>query len=177
MTDMELHVRRYCQKHALELALCFAMPAGYEDAYGMYDPPTATVFLNRAKLESSPAHAGLFYLYHELRHAAQYQKPDLFAPSIIKSLDYVIGYNGVCWKRVGDDWKSCSLEGSEVFFTQMYLGQPHEMDANIFAYQQVKALLGDLDELKKLHTFWTPASAIPFEQYEALYAQIDQKTG
>ena len=59
----------------------------------------------------------------------------------------------------------------------MYLGQPYERDANDFAYEKVKALLGDSPELQELHAFWTPKKAIEDQAYEELYLQIDKMIG
>lgn len=56
--------------------------------------------------------------------------------------------------------KECKLEGSIEFFTELYLGQPHERDANDFAYERVKALLGASQELQELLAFWTPKKPI-----------------
>lgn len=63
------------------------------------------------------------------------------------------------------------------YFTELYLGQPYERDANDFAYEKVKALLGDSPELQELHAFWTPKKAIEDQAYEELYRQIDEITG
>lgn len=65
-----------------------------------------------------------------------------FDELISRSRLYVIQYDGTCYKLVDGEWKECKLEGSIEFFTELYLGQPHERDANDFAYERVKALLG-----------------------------------
>ena len=80
--DLEWHVRQYCQQNRRNLTLSFDVPAGYEDACGIYDPQNATICINRAKLERAPAYERLFHLYHELLHAAQDLKPECFNPSI-----------------------------------------------------------------------------------------------
>ena len=173
--DVQLLAQQYCRENELDITLCFEMPAGWETANGMWEPQSRTLFFNRSMLEDVPAHEQLFFLYHELRHAAQHLKPEQFDSKSSKCLAYVIGYDGECWKRVNGTWQGCRLEGSETFFTQMYLGQPYEMDANAFAYQQVKALLGDSEALEELYSFWQPEREIPFEEYEALYEQIDRQ--
>lgn len=73
--------------------------------------------------------------------------------------------------------KECKLDGSTEYFTELYLGQPYEREANDFAYEKVKALLGDSPELQELHAFWTPKKPISDQVYEELYRQIDEITG
>lgn len=81
------------------------------------------------------------------------------------------------YKLVDGEWKECKLEGSIEFFTELYLGQPHERDANDFAYERVKALLGASPELQELLAFWTPKKPISDQVYEELYRQIDDMIG
>ena len=107
----------------------------------------------------------------------QYLHPESFDGLIARSRLYVIQYDGTCYKLVDGEWKECKLEGSIEFFTELYLGQPHERDANDFAYERVKALLGDSPELQELHAFWTPKKPISDQVYEELYRQIDEITG
>ena len=77
------------------------MPSGYETAYGTYDVTINTLFLNTKILHDAPEHEVLFYLFHELRHALQYLRPELFDEQIQESRFYVVLYNGVCYKLVG----------------------------------------------------------------------------
>lgn len=77
-------------------------------------------------------------MYHELRHAMQYLKPERFDETIQESRFYVVLYNGTCFKLVDHDWKECVLDGEEEYFTAAYLSLPYEMDANTFAYERVK---------------------------------------
>ena len=86
-------------------------------------------------------------------------------------------YDGTCYKLVDGEWKECKLDGSTEHFTELYLGQPYERDANDFAYEKVKELLGDSPELQELHAFWTPKKPISDQVYEELYRQIDEITG
>lgn len=119
----------------------------------------------------------MFYLFHELRHALQYLHPERFDGLISRSRLYVIQYDGTCYKLVDGKWKECKLEGSIEFLTELYLGQPHERDANDFAYERVKALLGASPELQELLAFWTPKKPISDQVYEELYRQIDDMIG
>lgn len=175
-SELQKHAETYRQENDLQLKICFEMPSGYETANGMYDPESQTLFINQAKLESAPAYEALFYLYHELRHAVQYQKPERFEPVIVRSLDYVVGHDGKCWKRINKTWKACRLAGSEINFTQMYLAQPNEADANAFAFQTVKEMLGDSETLQALYSFWKPVEEVSAEPYNDLYRQIDRLT-
>ena len=87
-------------ERGLETALSFEMPPGFASANGMFDPERNTVFFNAALLADAPAEEQLFYLLHELRHAEQYLHPERFSPAVIESMDYVIQYDGLCFKRV-----------------------------------------------------------------------------
>lgn len=74
------------------------MPAGYETAFGTYDIEKNTLFINDQFIGNVSEPEYLFYLYHELRHAEQYLQPDKFDEKIRKSLQYVILYNGTCFR-------------------------------------------------------------------------------
>lgn len=121
-------VTAFCRDHSLDVKLSSEMPAGYETAFGTYDVTVNTLFLNEKLLERAPQWEVLYYLYHELRHAMQYQHPEKFDPKIQESRFYVVLYNGVCFKLTDNCWQECTLEGED--FTQAYLHLPYEMDAN-----------------------------------------------
>ena len=177
MIPFERHVQLFCQENRLHLRLSFDMPEEYKDANGTYDPIARTLFINREKLQSLPAYEQLFYLFHELRHALQYTCPEQFDPLISRSLSYVIMYDGTCHKLVNGQWKTCRLEGKDDFFSQMYLGQPYEQDANAFAFERTKEWTGDAKELRELYAFWSPRKQIAPEAYENLFARIDKAIG
>lgn len=141
------------------------MPKGYETANGTFDPTVNTLFINKEMLQSQPEYEQMFYLFHELRHALQYLHPESFDGLIARSRLYVIQYDGTCYKLVDGEWKECKLDGSTEHFTELYLGQPYERDANDFAYEKVKELLGDSPELQELHAFWTPKKPIADQVY------------
>lgn len=154
--------------------LSFDMPEGYEEANGMYDPETDTVFVNATLLEECPDSEKAFYLFHEFRHAEQFAHPKRFPPVIRKSLDYDIAYDGSCSKRVNGQWASCRLDGGEDRFTRLYLSQPHEIDANQFAYAKAKTLFGGDEALESLRSFWIPSIIVSAEEYDAIYSEIDK---
>lgn len=176
MFDYQVHFDRYCWENRLDLRLSFDMPPGYETANGAFDAETKTVYINAACLKGAPEYEKAFYFFHELRHAAQELCPEQCSAAVRRSLRYVIQYDGVCYKRIGGGYAECRLEGGAERFTDLYLGQAHEADANAFAYAQAKTLYGNSDDLRKLYEFWTPRQPIPEAAYEALFAEIDEKT-
>ena len=100
MFDYESCFRNYLKDHPLDLVLSFNMPAGYETANGTFDVESKTVFINAEQLKEAPDHEKAFYLFHELRHASQYLCPELFSDAITRSLQYVIMYDGTCYKVI-----------------------------------------------------------------------------
>ena len=176
MMEYKKYFDVYCKEHELNLHLSFDMPAGYEMAKGTFDVSSKTIFINAKSLEKEPVCIKLFYLFHELRHASQYLEPERFNETIHRSIQYVIMFDGTCYKLVENHYLKCKLEGSEGYFTSLYLGQPHEMDANIFAYEQTRKLCGDSTELKELFDFWMPRQAILNGTYDRIFSLIDEKT-
>lgn len=175
MFDYKVHFDIYCKDERLDLKLSFDMPTGYGSAYGTFDPVTRTVFINSKLLCEAPDHEKAFFLFHELRHASQYLRPERFGEEIVKSLPYTIMYDGTCCKLVDGEYFECKLDGGEEVFTDLYLGQPYEVDANTFAYEQVKKVCGDSDELRELYEFWMPRHPVPAERYDAVFSMIDEK--
>ncbi len=175
MIDFENIVADFCSAHHLQINLSTDMPEGYESANGTFDITKNTLFLNSAMLAAAPDYEALFYLFHELRHALQYTRPQLFSKAIQCSLDYVLMYDGSCFKMVDGDWMQCRLEGTEEFLSNAYLGQPYEMDANSYAYEQVKKLCGTSQKLEKLYAFWVPEHKLSDAEYMELYKRIDSK--
>ena len=176
MFDYKKHFDAYCQENKLDLHLSFDMPDGYETANGTFDAASKTVYINAKGLANAADYEKAYYLFHELRHASQYLSPDQFSEMIRRSVQYIIMYDGTCYKFENGNYLKCKLDGSAEYLSDLYLGQPHEVDANTFAYGQVKNLYGDLDELRALHRFWMPRSPMPAETYDAVFALIDKKT-
>ncbi len=175
MFDYERYFNQYCDDNKLDLMLSFNMPAGYETANGTFDVESKTVFINADYLKEAPDYEKAFYLFHELRHSSQYLCPDLFSSVINRSIQYVVMYDGTCYKIVNGKYYECKLEGGVDFFTNIYLGQPYEVDANKYAYEQVKKICGDSDDLRKLYEFWIPSQPVPDDAYDLVYALIDEK--
>lgn len=173
MSNIEIIVKDFCRENGLFVKLSYNMPSGYETAYGTYDITANTLFLNVEILKDAPKYEVLFYLFHELRHAMQYLCPALFDEQIQESRFYVVLYSGVCFKLVDNQWQECTLEGSEEYFTRMYMSLPYELDANIFAYEKVKGMCGDMEELRELYAFWTPKDKFEYSEHKKLFCLID----
>lgn len=172
--EIESIIAGFCKENRLVVTLSCNMPTGYETAYGTYDVIINTLFLNVQLLQDAPEHEVLFYLFHELRHALQYLHPELFDPQIQESRFYVVLYNGICYKLVGNEWHEVVLEGSEEHFTRAYMSLPYELDANAFAYERTKEICGDTDELQKLYSFWMPKETLDYSELQKLFVSIDR---
>ena len=174
--EIESIIAGFCKENSLVVTLSCDMPIGYETAYGTYDVTINTLFLNVQLLQDAPEHEVLFYLFHELRHAMQYLRPESFAPQIQESRFYVVLYNGVCYKLVDNAWQEVVMEGAEDYFTRAYMSLPYELDANAFAYEKVKELCGKSDELQSLYSFWIPAEIMDYVELHDLFIRIDTAT-
>ena len=173
---IESIIAGFCKENSLAVTLSCDIPAGYETAHGTYDVTINTLFLNVQLLQDAPEHEVLFYLFHELRHAMQYLRPELFDPQIQESRFYVVLYNGVCYKLVDNAWQEVVMEGAEDYFTRAYMSLPYELDANSFAYERVKDICGNTDELQSLYSFWIPAEKMDYVELHDLFIRIDTAT-
>ena len=171
--EIESIIAAFCKEYRLDVMLSCDMPTGYETAYGTYDVTINTLFLNLQLLHDAPGYEVLFYLFHELRHAVQYLHPELFDPQIRESRFYVVLYNGICYKLVGNAWQKAVLEGTEEYYTRAYMSLPYELDANAFAYEKVKEICGDTVQLRELFTYWVPSEQMQYPELETLFRQID----
>ena len=174
MFNYKSHFNKYCKDYKLDLILSFEMPVGYETANGTFDVESRTVFINAEHLNDSPDYEKAYYLFHELRHSSQYLRPELFSRAINRSIQYAIMFDGTCYKNVNGKYCEWKIEGPDEYFTNIYLGQPYEVDANTFAYEQVKEIYGDSDDLRKLYEFWIPKKPLPDDVFDSIYAQIDE---
>jgi len=173
MKRLEAKFEEFCRTNGISPKISYEMPVGYEDANGTYDVTLNTLFLNQAILQTLPEYERLFYLFHELRHALQYLRPEKFDLQIQRSRFYVILYNGQCYKLAENAWKDCTLQGSEDFFTRAYLSLPYELDANAFAFETVKTICGENIELRDLYAMWLPKEPMQYAQIEKIFDQID----
>ena len=78
MLNIERIVDEFFKENGLETRLSFNMPIGYETAFGTYDVTINTLFFNDDMLSEAPEFETLFFLFHELRHALQYNFPEKF---------------------------------------------------------------------------------------------------
>ena len=168
------YINSFCEEKKINPHLSQDMPRGYETAFGSYDVTCNTLFLNLSLLQQAEKYEALFYLYHELRHAEQYLHPERFGPEIQQSRQYVILYNGTCFKLVGGAWRQCVLQGDEAYFTDAYKSLPHELDANDVAFRKVADAVGVSPQLKKLYSFWAPKIRWKYQEYEKLFVRIDE---
>ena len=176
MREISKIIAEFCTETGISISLSHVMPAGYETAYGTYDVTINTLFLNAQLLQDASEHEVLFYLFHELRHAMQYLRPESFDPQIQESRFYVVLYNGVCYKLVDNAWQEVVMEGAEDYFTRAYMSLPYELDANSFAYERVKDICGNTDELQSLYSFWIPAEKMDYVELHDLFIRIDTAT-
>lgn len=175
MFDYRKCFDEYCMDENLDLKLSFDMPPGYEEANGTFDPASRTVYIHAERLCEAPDYEKAFFMFHELRHASQYLRPERFSEEIRRSLAYVIMYDGTCYKLVDGEYLECKLDGGEEVFTALYLGQPYEADANQFAYEQVRKAYGDSEGLRELYRFCRPCHPVTPEQYDSVFSMIDEK--
>lgn len=167
MFDYEKHFNQYRANNKLDLGLSFNMPEGYKTANGTFDIESKTAFINAELLKEMPDYEKAFYLFHELRHSSQYLCPELFSGAVSRSLQYVIMYDGTCFKIINGKYYECKLEGGEEYFTNIYLGQPYEADANTY----VHVLLGkhaDTGNVVRNQTAHAGDSAVLTSMYSAM---------
>lgn len=174
MFQYKKHFDEYCKENKLSLSLSYAMPCGYETAFGTFDSNSLTVFINKNLLNDREEFEQAFYLFHELRHALQYTNPQSFNNIINESLSYIIMYDGTCYKKVGDKYYKYKINGDEEFLKNLYISQPYEMDANKYAYKKVCEVIGFSKELEQLYHRWIPKRKIPNETYRLIYKEIDK---
>ena len=173
--ELENYISAFCVENGVSVNISRDMPDGYDTAYGTYDVTVNTLYLNFGKLENASEYEVLFYLFHELRHALQYLRPEMFDEQIRESSSYVVLYDGTCFKLIDHKWHRCYLDEVGNHFTDAYLSIPYEVDANRYAYQKVKIICGDSPELRKLYQFWMPKTVWQYEDYRKLFLIIDGK--
>lgn len=171
------------KSYQLSTEISFDMPSGYETVCGLYDHTISCLFLNKKFLEEPSSTEALYYFFHEFRHVLQYERSDLFSPELIKSLPYIIQYDGNCFKLVDNNWYHVKLSGEEAYFTDLYLSLPYEADANKFAFSCLTSCSSDLkitEEVKHLYNFWCPKyNTISKERISSelsrVFAEIDKE--
>ena len=166
------NIEKICLENNVNLS--FDMPKGYENAFGTFEPITNFLYINKNLLKNADKYKFYFFFYHELRHAIQYQKPNLFSKEIQESLPYVILYNGICYKKNDKQWLQCNIEKPEEICTQLYLNLPYELDANKFAFE--KCLLKfpkQKDKINQLYKSTQPTTNIKKLEMNKIFKSID----
>ena len=175
MLNIERIVDEFFKENGLETRLSFNMPIGYETAFGTYDVTINTLFFNNDMLSEAPEFETLFFLFHELRHALQYNFPEKFDREIQESLPYVILYDGTCFKLSDNLWQQCTIDGTDDYLETVYKSLPYEIDANRFAYEKTKGLCGDIAELKEIADLFLPRNPMHPAELKEIFKQIDEK--
>ena len=86
-------------------------------------------------------------------------------------------YDGTCYVRKDGEYLEFRLDGTGEYLKDLYLGQPHEVDANVFAREQAERICGDTEGLRNLFAFWMPEHRLSGETYKAVYDLLDRKAG
>lgn len=163
-------IKKFQVENDIDFRFSFDMPEGYETAFGSFDVVKNTLFLN-LNIEDKTR---IFYtLFHELRHALQYHKPFKFDKMISQSLDYVVLYNGICFKLIDNVWRKCKLEGFD--FLNIYLSLPYEIDANEYAYAMTENSLGASLTLQEIYKQNKPKVLIDYKTIKKVFNEIDKK--
>ena len=139
--------------------LFFTMPEGFEAAHGLTDPDTGNIRVNEALFDDGAPFLPLFIFLHELRHAIQKARVELFSKEIAVNCSHMIQFDGTGYSVDGDTVTAVKLGGEQEFYTELYLGSPAEMDANKFAYDMLRQVCAD-EALEDHYRIWTPSYRI-----------------
>lgn len=176
MVKFEDLIDTFLKEYDIDIRVLKDMPQGYENGFGTFDPEKNTLFFNESLLKQKPW-LGTFVIFHELRHALQYLRKGLVGDDVTKYLDYVVLYNGDCFKRNGDGYLQTKICGDAEFLKNVYLSFPYELDANEFALDKCKSILNKAD-FEKLSDFYErnlrPTKTISKEEIEEITKSIDQ---
>ena len=143
--------------------LFFTMPEGFEAAQGLTDPDTGNIRVNAALFDDGAPFLPLFIFLHELRHAIQKERTELFSEEIAMNCSHIIQFDGTGYLVDGDTVITVKLDGEQAFYTELYLGSPAEMDANRFAYDLLRPVCDD-EGLHEHYRIWSPSyTLIPKE--------------
>jgi len=140
----------------MDVELSFTMPEGFEAAYGLTDPETGNIMVNESVFEEEQHFLALFFFLHELRHGIQKARTELFSEEIAINCNHEIQFDGTGYLVDGKEVITVHMDGSQDFFTELYLGSPAEMDANKFAYDILHQVCDD-KELDEHYRFWSPS--------------------
>ena len=139
--------------------LYFTMPEGFEAAHGLTDPDTGNIRVNEALFDDGAPFLPLFIFLHELRHAIQKARVELFSKEIAVNCSHMIQFDGTGYYVDGETVITVKLDGEQAFYTELYLGSPAEMDANGFAYRLLRPICDD-EALSEHYRIWSPSYTI-----------------
>lgn len=169
-------------KYDLNVVLETVMPIGYESANGITNISQNKIFINLKGNKKDNSIMPLFSLLHEIRHVIQYRYNEQFSPLLVRSLQYVIMYDGHAYKLVDNQWLECILQEEQDYCKELYLLSPNEIDANKYAYNYLLNIIPEWKEkLDAILNFWSPKylyiaeEDVEFE-LKRIYDYIDKNT-
>lgn len=165
---------------SLKIRLSFTMPEGFEMAYGLSNPSTGDIHINEALWTSCGSIEPLFFFLHELRHSVQASHLALFPQEYALNSRYIIQFDGTGYKVENGTLTSVRLEGTQDYFTELYLASPCERDANAFAYRCLKAAGADT-HVDALYHMWSPeyryfSEESALDEFKKAAAEIERLT-
>lgn len=165
---------------SLTIRLSFIMPDGFEMAYGLSDPVTGDIHINELRWASCDPIDPLFFFLHELRHSVQASHLALFPQEYALNSRYIIQFDGTGYKVENGTITSVRLEGTQDYFTELYLASPCERDANAFAYRCLKAAGADA-HIDALYHMWSPeyryfSEESALDEFKKAAAEINRLT-
>lgn len=167
---LDFHIKKY----KINIKISYKMPNLLKEGFGSFDVCENTLFLNGELINKKNRVRMLFTMFHELRHAQQYLFPERFSKEIQNSINYVVQYDGNCYKLENKKWKSCKLE--DLDFLNVYLGLPYELDANRYAFEKTLKIISK-NEIAKLKEIYSKSKPLKNDfDYKEIFKTIDDKT-
>lgn len=139
----------------------FIPKEGYEDAFSSYDKEEKAIFINPKYIESTSLLC-IWNLFHEFQHVVQHRDGDLIRKGKLlkncfyNNFIYYFMYDGTGYRFGFEEDFIYKIKGTEEFCLELYLRNPIEIDANNYAYSNLKKTIennfiryGDDDETMK----------------------------
>lgn len=138
--------------------ILFIPKVGYENAFASYHKEDKAIFINPNYIESTSL-LSIWNLFHEFQHVIQHRDENLIREGKLlkndfySSFAYYFMYDGTGYRFGSEEDYLYKIRGSEEFCLELYLRNPIEMDANNYAYLNLKKIIennfikyGDDDE-------------------------------
>jgi len=138
---IENKFNEFIEKYNLNISLSFDLPSEFAGAFGLFDVTKNIIYVNIDEKISFVRM--IFTFFHELRHALQYNIPEMFSNDIQQTIPYIVHFDGNCYMLKNNKWLHCNIECQEFDFLDIYKSFPYEIDANNFAYEQTIHCLND----------------------------------